>query len=30
VLDLAREHGFGGEEIVAMPANNFSVVLRKG
>jgi len=30
VLDVAREHGFGSEEVVAMPANNFSVVLRKG
>lgn len=29
VLDVAREHGFGSEEVVAMPANNFSVVLRK-
>jgi SAM-dependent methyltransferase len=29
VLDVARRHGLADEEIVAMPANNFTVVLRK-
>src|SRR5262245_47966687 len=29
VIDVARRHGFGGEEIFPMPANNFVVVLRK-
>jgi SAM-dependent methyltransferase len=30
VLDVAGRHGIGEEEVVPMPANNFSVVLRKG
>ncbi len=29
VLAVAGRHGFAGEEIVAMPANNLTVVLRK-
>jgi SAM-dependent methyltransferase len=29
VLDVANRHGLGAEEVVAMPANNFTVVLRK-
>jgi SAM-dependent methyltransferase len=29
VLAVARQHGLAAEEIVAMPANNFTVVLRK-
>jgi SAM-dependent methyltransferase len=29
VLDVADRHGLGAEEIVAMPANNLTVVLRK-
>jgi hypothetical protein len=29
VLDVAHRHGLGKEEIVAMPANNLTVVLRK-
>jgi len=29
VVDIAGEHGLGGPEIVAMPANNQAVVFRK-
>jgi cyclopropane fatty-acyl-phospholipid synthase-like methyltransferase len=29
VSALARRHGFGGDEIVPMPANNLSVIFRK-
>ncbi|TKC92359.1 DUF938 domain-containing protein [Trinickia terrae] len=29
VIDLAAQNGFAFDEIVAMPANNFSVVFRK-
>ncbi|MFL5059927.1 MAG: DUF938 domain-containing protein [Xanthobacteraceae bacterium] len=29
VLDVACRHGIGAQEIVAMPANNFTLVLRK-
>jgi hypothetical protein len=30
VVEAAAEHGFVLSEVVAMPANNFSVVLTKG
>jgi SAM-dependent methyltransferase len=30
VIDVAQQHGLGGEEIVPMPANNHALVLRKG
>jgi SAM-dependent methyltransferase len=29
VLDVAHRHGLGSEEVVPMPANNLTVVLRK-
>ncbi len=29
VVDLARDAGFGDPEVVAMPANNFSLVFKK-
>ena len=30
VVDLARNHGFALDAVVPMPANNLSVILRKG
>lgn len=30
VADLARNAGFGPPEVVAMPANNFSLIFRRG
>ncbi len=30
VIEAARERGFGGAQIISMPANNLSIVLRAG